>query len=370
MKNFFIALGAFFFVFLFVGCQNKEKNVIKIGALLSLTGNNAAQGNLAKNGILLGVEKVNEQGGVDGKLIELIIEDTETSVKGTLNAFKKITSTNEIVAIITTGDTEFQAINSLAEQSQIPVIATICTGMLDEGRSSWLFRYCYNEVQEDECLMNFVKKDLEINNLALLYPNTLFGQDFYKYSKKYIEANNINIVANIAYDFNSTDQRSDAMKTVKANPDIICARGFGSALDALLRHISELGYKGRIIGDLSLVVPSTLNNTNGIMEGAYIVASDLDIASDSKIIKKYVKEYRNKFNLEPCFWDAIGYDSFIFICEAIKNAGVSTLEIKKALYQIEPKQLLLGNNKFENKNDVSFDMHIFQLNNNKLVKMK
>lgn len=370
MRNFYITLGVLLFVILFVGCQNKEKNVIKIGALLSLTGNNAAQGNLAKNGILLGVEEINEQGGIDGKRVELVIEDTETSVKGTMNAFKKMTSTNKVVAIITTGDTEFQTINPLAEQSQIPVMATICTGMLDEDRSSWLFRYCYNEAQEDECLMNFLKKDLGIDNLALLYPNTLFGQDFYKYSKKYIDANKINIVANIAYDFNSTDQRSDAMKTVQSSPDIICARGFGSALDALLRHIHELGYKGKIVGDLSLVVPSTLNNTNGIMEGAYIVASDLDITSDSKIIRDYVTKYKNKFNLEPCFWDAIGYDSFIFVCDAIKNAGVNPLEVKKALYQIQPNQLLLGNNKFENKNDVSFDMHIFQLNNSKLVKVK
>lgn len=370
MRSFFITLGFLVSLFLFVSCQKKEDNVVKIGALLSLTGNNAAQGNLAKNGILLGVERINKEGGLNGKLVELVIEDTETSTKGTINAFKKITSTNKVVAIVTTGDTEFQAINSLAEQSQIPVMATICTGMLDEGRSSWLFRYCYNEAQEDECLMEFVKKDLGINNMALLYPNTLFGQDFYKYSKIYIDANKINITANIAYDFNSIDQRSDAIKTIKSNPDIICARGFGSALDALLRHLSELGYKGNIVGDLSLVVPSTLNNTNGIMEGAYIVASDLDIASDNKIIKEYVEEYKNKYELEPCFWDAIGYDSFIFVCDAIKKGGIEPLEIKKALYQIQPDHLLLGNNKFENKNDVSFDMHIFQLNNGSLVKMK
>lgn len=294
MKNKFIIVVTLLIPFFLICCKQKDDNVIKIGALLSLTGNNAAQGNLAKNGILLGVEKINEKGGINGKLIKLILEDTETSTKGTINAFKKMTSANDVVAVVVTGDTEFQAVNSLAEQAKLPVIATICTGMLDKGRSNWLFRYCYNEEQEDKCLMGFVKNELGFDNMALLYPNTLFGQDFYKYSKKYIDFNNINITANIAYDFNSLDQRSDAIKIVKSNPSIICARGFGSSLDALLRHISELDYKGNIVGDLSLVVPSTLNNTNGIMEGAYIVASDLDIMSENDVIKRYIVDYKKK----------------------------------------------------------------------------
>ena len=353
------------------GCQGKkEDNVIKIGALLSLTGENAQQGILAKNGILLCVERINANGGVNGKKVDLIIEDTQTSTKGTLNAFKKIVAINSVEAIIVTGDTELQAVNTLADAYKIPIIATICTGMLDENRSKWLFRYCFTEEQEDDYMMNFVKNNLGLSNMALLYPNTLFGQNFYTYSKKYIDQYGINIVADVAYDFNSTDQKGNALKVVSSHPDIICARGFGSSLDALLRYSAELGYSGKIIGDLSITTPSTVNNTLGILEGAYIVASDLDLYSNDMNIISYIKEYRERYKIDPCFWDEIGYDSMLYLCYALHLGQQSQDGFIFAILNNMPEGLLLGNNKFVNSNDVTFDMHMFTMESGKLIKLQ
>ena len=357
-------------VYYFSNRNRSNSDTIKIGALLSLTGDNATQGQLAQNGILLYLDKINASGGINGKKVELVIENTQTSTNGTLIAFKKLATIDKVQGIVVTGDTEFKAVNTLANTYKIPIIATICTGMLEEGRSEWLYRYCYNEAQEDECLMKFVKNDMNINELVLLYPNTQFGLDFYKYSKDFIDKNNISILRDVAYDFNSTNQRSEAVKIMDVKPKVICARGFGSALEALLRHIGELGFKGSIVGDLSITTPSIVNNTNGVLEGAYIVASDLDMTSTNKAITDYVSAYKKQYKIDPCFWDAIGYDSFLFLCEALIESGKTSKDIKSALYTIKPQGLLLGNNTFKNKQDVSFDMHIFQLKKGNLVKIK
>ena len=355
---------------LFCGCQNKKEEVIQIGALLSLTGDNAQQGTLAQNGIMLCVDNINANGGINGKKIELIIEDTQTSTKGTLNAFKKIISMHNVQGIVVTGDTEFQAVNTLADEYQVPIVATICTGMLNNNRSKWLFRYCYNEDQEDECMMNFVKNDLKLSDMALLYPNTLFGQDFYTYSKKYIDINGLNVVADIAYDFNTTNQKGNALKVIYSKPEIICARGFGSSLDALLRYIAELGYSNKIIGDLSITTPSTVNNTHGILEGAYIVASDLNLYSENADIKAYVTKYRELYKKDPCFWDAIGYDSMLYLCNSLHIGLQSQEGFISAILNNMPTGLLLGDNRFVNSNDVTFDMHMFTMESGKLIKLQ
>lgn len=356
-------------VVLATGCKSK-KDVIKIGALISLTGDNAAQGNLAQNGILLYVNQLNAKGGIDGKKVELVIENTQTSTNATLSAFKKLVTVNKVKGIVVTGDTELKAVNTLADTYKIPIIATICTGMIEEGRSEWVYRYCYNEVQEDAALMKFVKEDLGADEIVLLYPNTQFGLDFYRYSKQYIESNDIDLTMSVAYDFNSTNQRGDAIKIMDTKPSFICARGFGSALDALLRHISELGFKGKVVGDLSITTPSTVNNTNGILEGAYIVASDLDLSSSSSVINDYASTYRSTYGIEPCFWDAVGYDSILYLCEAFKEKGKTGSSIRDALFSVKPQGLLLGNNYFENQLDVSFEMHIFELNQGELKRVK
>jgi len=360
-----VLLGVFYYF-------NKESDdTIKIGALLSLTGDNAQQGNLAKNGILVAVEKVNSEGGINGKMIELIIEDTHTDASGTITAMKKLATLDKVKGIVVTGDTELPAVNQIADNYGIPIMATICTGMIEKERSEWVYRYCYNEEQEDDFLMKYVSQDLGIKNMALLYPNSIAGQAFYKYSKKYIEANQIQIVADIAYDVQSTNvQRDNAVKVMNNNPEIICARGFGPSLDALLRHIKELGYKGRVVGDLSLSVPSAVKNTNGILNGAYIVASDLDLKSDNSLVASYAQIYKSKYNIAPCFWDAIAYDSFMYLFYAMKESFDKAIPFKDAIFSIKPNDLLLGKNWFENGNDVSFKMHIFEMNEGNLTLVK
>ena len=360
-----VLLGAFFYF-------NKESNdTIKIGALLSLTGDNAQQGNLAKNGIFVAVEKVNSEGGINGKKIELIIEDTHTDASGTITAMKKLATLDKVKGIVVTGDTELPVVNQIADNYGIPIMATICTGMLDKERSEWVYRYCYNEEQEDAFLMEYVGQDLGMKNMALLYPNSTAGQAFYKYSKKYIDVNGIQVVADIAYDVQSTNvQRENAVKVMNSNPEIICARGFGPSLDALLRHIKELGYKGRIVGDLSLSVPSAVKNTNGILNGAYIVASDLDLKSDNSVITSYAQIYKSKYNIAPCFWDAIAYDSFMYLFYAMKENTEKKIAFKDAIYSIKPNNLLLGENWFNNGNDVDFKMHIFEMNEGNLQLVK
>ena len=372
-KKFWVLVTIFFVVLLgiFVFVNKENNDTIKIGALLSLTGDNAQQGNLAKNGILVAVEKVNNEGGINGKMIELIIEDTRTDANGTITAMKKLATLDKVKGIIVTGDIELPIVNQSADKYGIPIMATICTGMLDNHRSEWVYRYCYNEEQEDAFLMKFVSQDLGVKRMALLYPNSTAGQAFLKYSKHYIDANRIQVVANIAYDVQSTNgQREDAIKVINSNPEIICARGFGPSLDALLRHIKELGYNGRVVGDLSLSVPSAIKNTNGILGGAYIVASDLDLKSESDIISSYAKEYTSKFKIAPCFWDAIAYDSFMYLYYGIKEGEKKSTTFKDAIFSIKPKDLLLGENWFDKDNDVVFKMHIFEMNDGIMTLVK
>lgn len=360
----------------FGGCQsnNKEQSSqeeIKIGALLSLHGANATQGNLAKNGLLLAVDKVNGAGGIQGKKIKLIIEDTFTEEAKTISALKKLATVDKVQGIVVTGDIELPIVNKYADNYKIPIMATICTGMLDEYRSDWVFRYCYNEEQEDAFLMKYVSEELGIKDMALLCPDNVAGKAFYTYSKKYIDMYKINVVADISYDPNSTNQRENAFKVINSNPQIICARGFGSSLDALLKYIGELGYKGPVVGDLSLSASTLTQDPNSVLNGAYIVASDMNMESDNPVMAAYAKTYTDMFKENPCFWDVIGYDSFMYLYYALKESQEKSVDFKTALFSIRPKDLLLGENWFEDSNDVSFKkMYIFEMKNGKLSNVR
>lgn len=348
-------------------CNNQDKNVVKIGGILSLTGDNALQGNLALNGAMIAIDEINEKGGIKGKKVELIVEDSKTTSSGTINAFKKITSLNNVTAMISTGDIEFQAINTVADKTDKLIMATTCSGMIGDGRSHLLFRYCFNEESQDDILLKFVHDSLKVREIALIYPNNLWGKEIDKYTSIAAKKHGVNIVNKQTYDINSMDQKTVAMKALKSNPQIICIRGFGTAFEAVLRHLSELNYSGTIIGDITISLPGTINNTKKAVEGAFLVSIELNKTSDNPVIQKYTDRYRKKYDTEPCFWDALGYDACMYLIKAIEKGEIDNSSISEALFTLTDIDLLLGKNTFKDKSDVDFEMSIFKIENNKSI---
>ena len=141
---------------------------------------------------------------------------------------------------------------------------------------------------------------------------------------------------------------------------MICARGFGSGFEAVLKHLSELGYGGTIIGDITISLPSTINNTKGAVKGAYYVSVDLKNSQD-EFTNNYKQKYKAKYGEEASVWDALGFDTCTYLLEAIKFSENNNIALEDALKKVKNVQLLLGNNKFEDSNDVEFEMYIFKL---------
>src|SRR6056297_421484 len=77
-KNTFIIVVLIFFIFLlFLACQ--KDNPIKIGVSVTLSGRNSPMGIAVKDGVVLAVEQINADGGINGKTLELIIKDDQNN---------------------------------------------------------------------------------------------------------------------------------------------------------------------------------------------------------------------------------------------------------------------------------------------------
>ena len=357
-----IAILFFVFFALVVTSCKSNKNEVIIGGAISLTGDNALQGNRGYKGMMLAVDLANEAGGINGKKIKMVAEDTQTSAKGAINAMTKLVRVNKVDGAISTGDIEFQAINDITLKEKMVTLATICSGMLEDNRSPYLFRYCFNEKIQDAILMQFVKEGMQADEVALLYPNNLWGKEIEQYNEEGAKAAGVTINIKETYDPNSLDQKAVATKLFNQNPKIVCARGFGSGFEAALRYLSELGFKGTIIGDITISLPGTINNTRGIAEGAYFVSVDLKPEGD-EYTDMYRQLYLEKYGEESSVWDALGFDTGRYLIEALRTADTKKISLKEAMFETQDVDLLLGDNQFEKSNDVKFEMSIFKIEN-------
>ncbi len=109
--------------FVYKNNTRDTSNTIRVGALLSLTGGGSAWGENAQKGIALAVEEINKNGGINGKQIEMIYEDTASDPKQTVSAFQHLVSFEHVMAIIgPLNQTEVGAVNHLIEQEGIPSV--------------------------------------------------------------------------------------------------------------------------------------------------------------------------------------------------------------------------------------------------------
>ena len=78
-----------------------EKEPVKIGVILPLTGEAATYGISDREGMLLAIEKINAEGGINGRKVRLIVEDSEGDPKGGISAFRKLVEIEGVKVIMT-----------------------------------------------------------------------------------------------------------------------------------------------------------------------------------------------------------------------------------------------------------------------------
>ena len=80
-----------------------KKEVIKIGAILPLTGVESRVGELSKNGLIMAEQEINARGGIQGKDIKVIIEDFQSETKKAVTSYNYLKSVHKIPVILTIG---------------------------------------------------------------------------------------------------------------------------------------------------------------------------------------------------------------------------------------------------------------------------
>ena len=118
MKKIFIILFLICLVAI-SGCV-EQKEPIKIGAILTMTGSAANIGEEVRDGLNLAIEEVNARGGINGREVELILEDCKTDKEEAIRIFKELEETNPPDVHVSITSLISIALAPLAEEHRVP----------------------------------------------------------------------------------------------------------------------------------------------------------------------------------------------------------------------------------------------------------
>lgn len=311
-------------IIVLVVLRSWEKEPIKIGAVLSLSGPGAATTVDVRNGMQLAIDEVNAWGGINGRRVELIIEDSQTNAGEGVKAFERIEAAHQCLLYVSNMSSVSLSLAPLAETREVVLLGLVVSAPgFTEGKE-WVFRYWNTAAAEIPVVMSVVE-DLEIKKLGMIFLDDPFGRSFYELLKQELEQVG-GTISGEGFESRQTDfqLQIEALMGMEG----IHVVGYVSHIKNILEQLNELGYGGYILGSNAVARKQIRSMPEA--DGAYVVASiihkaDFVFARDTK--QKYESEYGTPFTPHA----GGGYDLVAIFAGLLENKEVTRDAVRRAL---------------------------------------
>jgi branched-chain amino acid transport system substrate-binding protein len=218
------------------------KEPVVIGSISPLTGTNAVQGYDMKNAEQLAMEEVNAAGGVLGRPLKILFEDSESRPKGGIDAAHKLVEVNKVPAIVGAYSSGISLPTGEYTNAQKVVqvgVASTSPGLRKIGP------YYFNSIGLDEVigteLAKFAMEDSGAKRFASITVNNPFGIGIEIWSKAYVEQYGGEVVTLVRYDERKPDYRAEIERLFSKKPEAIFFTAYGTESKLILKQAYEMG---------------------------------------------------------------------------------------------------------------------------------
>jgi len=305
------------------GCASKMNDTepIVVGAVYNLHGSQSALDIPSANGAKLAVQQANENGGVLGRSVELVVVDGQTDPDIVSSATSEmIMSCPSVTAIQGLSDTDMVlAAAPIAADNAILFITSGATSpKLPEQIPEYLFLACFGDNVQAAAAAEWAYNDMSLKTASVLYNSTETYTELLQgyFTDRYGELGGL-IVSTQGFaseTFNSIDLNLDDsdMVYLSAEPqDVI--KGIN-----LLRNA---GFEGPIIGGDGFDSDELWENNPQISDVYFTTHAYLGADNTDPSVQEFIDEYKDAYNqTQPDAFSALGYDTVNLILEAIKEA--------------------------------------------------
>lgn len=302
---------------LLLGAPALAQQVIKIGAVLSLTGPGAGLGVPEKHGALLAEKMINQRGGVKGRPIKIIIEDDGSKADIAKSKAESLIYSEKVTAMI--GPSLTASTGAVASiTNSAPMVQITCTGLGPQIEQSYkkLFHVLPPQVLNAKALLEYATKAAHAKRIGVLHDSG-YGNVVMTAMKSVAGNYAVEFVATEKFEVGATDVTTQAAKVKAANPDIILII---ATSPIPFRNAKQIGIKQPI---LAAVGSSSYEYVKGMGEFADEIAFAEFFVAEEPLPhqKEFVELYRKEYGTLPKTYEAAGWDAVNFLVKALEKAG-------------------------------------------------
>jgi len=313
--------------------QGGSGDKVRIGVFMSTTGSTANFGISSVNGIKMAADEINAAGGINGKQVELLVQDDRSDASEAATIVTKFVTQDQVNAVIgEVASSRSIAAAPIAQNAKIPMLTPSSTNPEVTKKGDFIFRSCFIDPYQGAAIAQFAAKTLGAKSAAIMVDRKndystglekVISEVFTRFGGK--------IVATQSYQEGDQDFNAQLTSLKGSNPEVIFVPGYYNDVGLIAKQARDKGITVPLIGGDGWDSEQLYKIGGTALNGSYFTNHYSPFDTDPRVVK-FVSDYKKRYNSTPDALAATAYDAANIMFDAIKRSkSLSGTDIRDAL---------------------------------------
>ena len=311
---------------------------ILVGTITDLSGVTAIQGVNSANAIRLAFDDVNAKGGIHGRKVRYIVEDSQYQVPRAVQAMNKLLNNDRVFFTIEDGGTPMNnATWPMAIEKGTPKLLPLSPARsMYEPFHKLKFSQYASAVDQVRAGVKYFVEQRGKKSVCLMYQDTDFGKESLIGVNLQTEAMGMKLIASTAHKPTDTDFSANVAKLREANCDLVVLGTIVRDTILIISTARKLGWNVDMMGQIAAYDTAIAEAPGGVGEGFYSMTPSMYAYPDDPrpAVREVMQRYKARYGVDLNYLGECGYTSAQIALEALQRAG-RDLTVDSLLHAME-----------------------------------
>lgn len=306
--------------------QGVTDTTIKLGSFTPLTGPVADPGSSGLAGLQYAIDEVNAAGGIDGRQLELVVEDDQYDASVALQAARRLNESDEVFAFVGgVGTPNFVGVLPYIKQNAIPSVGPYAPsnqiGIMDNPD---VFMIWPNFIDEFDVAVSWMMENEPVESISLVQQVGDVGDDALTGIEKALDGTGMELTTIQTVEPTTTDFSAIAQALRNADTEMVMFIAGPVVVGQVIQAMAQIGYTPRLLGQSDMTDESWLSEFGDVGEDMIVATKVAPFGSDDPLVQEFVDKWTASEGSAPSMWNAAGYTQGLVTIEGLRTAPALT----------------------------------------------
>jgi branched-chain amino acid transport system substrate-binding protein len=301
----------------------RAEDEIVVGATVPITGPLAGSGLQYYDALQMAQDDINAAGGINGKKLRIVFEDTQASNSTAVNAFIKLAKEqNPPFIFLSSYTVQNLAVEPQVAEAKIPVVYAGGAVAIADRKNPWMFRIRPPDNIGAEAMAPAIAAELHVKKVGIIHVQDDYGTASAATATAAIEKAGMTVVGNESYNIRDNDFSPQLLSLKNKGAEVLIPIAYVRDGALILSQHRTLGFDVPVFGNPSFILASLLNLVTPADTHDLYAMPDAVIGEDiGPKSADYAKRFAARFNMRADPFGSCYYDAAMILADALRKVG-------------------------------------------------